>query len=695
MSTIHTTCSYCSVGCNIGFEVTDGAVTRVRPRADYPVNLGKCCPKGFNLLKSFEAEERATSPLLRNVRGEMEAVSWDRAIESLVERFKAIQHQHGERSVAVISTGQITTEEFAVLGVLTRFGMNVHCDGNTRQCMASAVVAYKQAFGFDAPPFSYKDLELSDVLVFVGANPPIAHPIIWNRVKMNSHNPEIIVLDPRTTKTAQAATLHLALEPKSDLLVLYAIARILIERNWIDTEFLAHHTTGFDDFRAHVMGLSIEETATTAGLTVEALRACAEKIHRGKRVSFWWTMGVNQSHQGVRTAQAIINLALITGNVGKPGTGPNSITGQCNAMGSRLFSNTTSLLGGRDFANAEHRAEVARIMGIDEAVIPDAPTLPYHKIVEGVQEGSIKGLWFVATNPVHSWINKESFVPLMRQLDFLVVQDLYATTETAQLADLFLPAAGSGEKRGFFINSERRLGAVQPIRKPPGEALPDFDIFRKVAAAWGCDTLMEKWTTPEAVFDALRELGRGRPCDFSGITGYEHLQEAGGIQWPYPEDNPPNAPERRLFENRRFYTPDGKAKFFFAEHQELPESSTKEYPFTLLTGRGSVAQFHTQTRTGKVAILRKLYPQEAYAQLNPEDAERLGIRDNHLIRVTSRRAAVTVHAAISTEVKPRHIFMPMHYYETNKLTMAVFDPYSAQPAYKFGAVRIEKVPATS
>ena len=690
-TTTQTTCSYCSVGCNINFEVTDGAVTKVRPVADYPVNLGKCCPKGFNLIEAFQSEDRGTEPLLRGSDGKMEAVSWDTALGAFTDRFKAIKREHGEHSVAVISTGQITTEDFALLGVLTRFGMNVHCDGNTRQCMASAVVAYKQAFGFDAPPFSYKDLEESDVLVFVGANPVIAHPIIWNRVKMNPHNPELIVLDPRRTKTAQAATLHLPLKPKSDLLVLYAIARILIERDWVDADFIKQHTADFDSFREHVMGIELEEVVQESGLPAETLISCAEKIHAGKRVSFWWTMGVNQSHQGVRTAQAIINLALITGNIGRPGTGPNSITGQSNAMGSRLFSNTTSLLGGRDFANAEHRADVAHIMKIDEAVIPHAPTLPYNKIIEGVKDGTIKGLWFVATNPVHSWIDKESFIPLMEQLDFLVVQDLYATTDTAQLADLFLPAAGSGEKPGgCFINSERRLGAVRQIRKPPGQSLPDFDIFLKIAHAWGCDDMVKDFSTPETAFQLLRELSRGRPCDITGVKGYDHMIELGGIQWPYPENNPPAEQERRLFADGRFYTPDGKAKFIFEEHHAMLETCSAEYPFTLLTGRGSVAQFHTQTRTGKVARLQKLYPQEAYAQINAKDAERLGIVEKDLIRVVSRRGTVTVQAAISDEVMPMYIFMPMHYFETNKLTFPVFDPYSGQPSYKFGAIRVEK-----
>jgi assimilatory nitrate reductase catalytic subunit len=299
--------------------------------------------------------------------------------------------------------------------------------------MATSVVAYKQAFGFDAPPYTYADFEESDVIVLVGSNLCIAHPILWQRVMRNPHHPEIVVIDPRATETSIAATQHLALYPKSDLTLLYGVARILLDREWVDREFIAAHTTGFDEFAEFVKAYSIARVMQETRLPAESIEQLARTIHQGEKVSFWWTMGVNQSHQGVRTAQAIINLALMTGNIGRPGTGANSITGQCNAMGSRLFSNTTNLLGGREFADPNHRRKVAHVLNLDEATIPCESSWPYHRILEGILRGEIRGLWVIATNPAHSWINQNMVRDVLDRLEFLVVQDMYDNTETAQL----------------------------------------------------------------------------------------------------------------------------------------------------------------------------------------------------------------------------------------------------------------------
>jgi assimilatory nitrate reductase catalytic subunit len=691
---IRTTCSYCSTGCNLDAHLEDGRLTSLKPAQDYPVNLGKSCPKGFHLLTPFQSPDRALAPMIRRQRGgPLEPTDWDTALDAFVTRFKEILKQHGPESVAFLSTGQIPTEEMAFLGALGKFGMGlVHGDGNTRQCMATAAVAYKQAFGFDAPPLSYKDFEESDLLVFVGANPVIAHPIMWNRVKMNRRNPTIVVIDPRRTKTAEAAGLHLALNPKSDLALLYALANILIREGWIDRGFIERATEGFEEFRSHVASFSARRAAAETGLAPEAIAELARLIHQAKAASFWWTMGVNQSHQAVRTAQAIINLALITGNIGRPGTGPNSITGQANAMGSRLFSNTTSLIGGYDFLNEAHRRKVAGILGIDEAAIPRQNSWPYHRILQGARQGEVKGLWILATNPVHSWIDKNSLEEVFGRLEFLVVQDLYTTTDTAQRADLLLPAAGSGEKEGTFINSERRIGVVQKIFDPPGQALSDFNIFRRIAQAWGCGQMFREWTSPEAVFQILKRLSAGQPCDITGIRDYGLLLEKGGIQWPFPAGADPDSlpRERRLFEDGHFFTPSGKAKLFYEEIAPLPEAPDAQFPMILLTGRGTVAQWHTQTRTGKVEMLRKLYPAQAYVQVNPGDAAAMGLADGELVRVISRRGEVSAKAALTEEVRPGQVFMPMHYFETNQLTFPAFDPYSSEPAYKLAAVKLAR-----
>jgi assimilatory nitrate reductase catalytic subunit len=672
------------------------------------------CPKGWEALTVLDSPERATTPLLRNSHGRLEPVDWNTAIQIFVERFKGIQAAHGPHSVAFLGTGQMPTEELAFLGTLAKFGMGLrHGDGNTRQCMATSVVAYKQAFGFDAPPYTYADFEESDVIVLIGSNLCIAHPILWERVLRNRHRPEIIVLDPRMTETAMNATQHLPLAPKSDLSLLYGVARLLIECGAIDRKFIDEHTEGFAEFAAHVEPFTLDRVAAETGLAADLIHRFAYTIAAGKRVSFWWTMGVNQSYQGVRTAQAIINLSLMTGNIGRPGTGPNSITGQCNAMGSRLFSNTTNLLGGHDFTNADHRRKVAGILDIPEERIPTENSWAYNEIMEGILAGKIKGLWVVCTNPAHSWINQNVARDILDRLDFLVVQDMYATTETARRAHLVLPASGWGEKDGTFINSERRIGVIKQVARAPGQALSDFRIFRLIAEAWGCGEMFAEWDSPEAVFRILQRCSAGQPCDITGIDGYRMIDEAGGIQWPLPAGRAErgerraeesavandgasalnsrlSARERRLFSDGRFFTPTCRAKFLFEAPRPLSERTTEQYPFLLLTGRGSASQWHTQTRTRQSAVLRKLYPERLFVEINPADARGLGIAPYDRVTVQSQRGSLRATAFVTPAVQPGQLFLPMHDEATNRLTDAVFDPYSKQPSYKACAVLVSR-----
>jgi len=687
-------CGFCSTGCGLKVHLKNGEAINLSATSDYPVNLGMACPKGWEALTPLRAPDRATTPLLRNAAGRLEPVDWDAAMQAFTARFKAIQEKAGPASVAWLGTGQICTEELALLGALCKFGMGmVHGDGNTRQCMATAVSAYKESFGFDAPPFTYADFEQSDVIVLVGSNLCIAHPILWQRVLRNPNRPQIIVVDPRKTETAMAATCHLAIKPKSDLTLFYGVAHLLIAHEWIDRGYVSRHTHDFGAFAEFVREFTPGKVAAETGLGVAELHAFAEAIHRGKAVSFWWTMGVNQGHEATRTAQAIINLALMTGNLGRPGTGANSITGQCNAMGSRLFSNTTNLLGGHDFTNPAHRAKVGRILGIPESRVPAQNSLAYDQILDGVAAGAIQGLWIIATNTAHSWIHQSSFAQLRRKLDFLVVQDMYHSTETARLADLVLPAAGWGEKEGTFINSERRIGLAKKVARPPGQVLSDFSIFKLVAHYWGCADLFRDWSSPEAVFQILKKLSAGQPCDITGIRDYRHLDQAGGIQWPLLEalvDAPtqPASCERRLFEDGKFFTPDGRARFIFEMPRPVPEPVDAAHPFTLLTGRGTSAQWHTNTRTGKSSVLRRLYPHRAYVEINPLDARRLRIAPNQKVEITSRRGSMVATALVTSTIQPGQVFIPMHYDRVNQLTFPAFDPYSRQPAYKACAVAV-------
>jgi assimilatory nitrate reductase catalytic subunit len=713
-------CGYCSTGCSLQVHLRKGEAVNLTPSPEYPVNRGMACPKGWEALAVLDSPERATTPLLRDESGRLKPVDWDIALQTFVARFKAIQAEHGPHAVAFLSTGQIATEEMAFLGVLAKSGMGMlHGDGNTRQCMATAVVAYQQAFGFDAPPYTYADLEESDVIVLIGSNLCIAHPIMWERVMRNPHSPEIVVIDPRMTETAMNATQHLPLAPKSDQSLLYGVARILIETGGIDRALIDASTNGFDEFATYVAAFTDERVTAETGLTVDQIHRFARTIREGKRVSFWWTMGVNQSHQGVRTAQAIINLALMTGSIGRPGTGANSITGQCNAMGSRLFSNTTNLLGGHDFTNAAHRAKIARILNIDPVRIPSENSWPYHQIIEGVLRGRIRGLWVIGTNPAHSWINQNQCRDIFDRLDFLVVQDMYHVTETARLAHLVLPAAGWGEKDGTFINSERRIGVIRKVRRAPGQALSDFHIFRLVAHYWGCGDMFKEWESPERVFEILKRCSAGQPCDITGIAGYHHIEAAGGIQWPFPAStaarrearpcvahsardrtqpavnsstdrlsNASGPQEHRLFTDGRFYHPDGRARFLFEDPRPIPERTNDRYPFLLLTGRGSSAQWHTQTRTRQSAILRKLHPRQLFVEINPGDAGELGITTNEPVIVESQRGRIRAIAIVTPTVQRRHMFLPMHEGTVNRLTLGDFDPYSHQPAYKACAVRL-------
>ncbi|MBI3863666.1 MAG: nitrate reductase [Planctomycetia bacterium] len=697
------TCGYCSTGCGLSVHLRNGAAVGLTPATEYPVNLGMACPKGWEALEVLKAPDRAAVPLLRNDRGQLEPINWPTALRVFVARFRAIQAEYGNDAVAFLSTGQIMTEEMALLGALAKFGMGmIHGDGNTRQCMATSVVAYKQSFGFDAPPYTYADLEESDVLVFVGSNLCVAHPILWQRVLRNPHRPEIIVVDPRKTETAMQATDHFAIRPKSDLALFYGLARLLIERDWIDRDWVAAHTNSYKEFAAFVAPFTIERVASDTGIDADRIERLAQTIHEGRRVSFWWTMGVNQSYEGTRTAQSLVNLALLTGNIGRPGTGANSITGQCNAMGSRLFSNTTSLFGGRDFENADDRTEVARILEIDERRIPDQNSWAYPEIISGILKGKIKGLWVIATNPAHSWINQSQLGEILDRLEFLVVQDMYHTTETARRADLVLPAAAWGEKDGTFINSERRYGLAKKVARAPGVALADFSIFKLVAEAWGVGPMFRRWESPAATFQILKHLSRGRPCDITGIRDYQMLDDLGGVQWPFTAEQEratdggataDPATHRRLFADGLFYHPDGRARFIFENPRPMPEPPTSAYPLLLLTGRGTAAQWHTQTRTNKSAVLRKLSPRNPYVELNPTDARRLGIAQNEPVLVESQRGSIAARAYVTPVVAAGQVFIPMHYETVNQLTDAVFDPYSRQPSYKACAVRVRRASA--
>ena len=690
MKVVQSTCNYCSIACNVDFHVEDDHIVKVVPTVGYPVNNGFCCIKGLNLDKQNTKYHNPVLPLLRDEEGNMNQISWNEAFKYFANRINEIQDQYGKESVAFISTGQLATEEMALIGHIGRNYLGGNGDGNTRLCMATSVVAYKQSFGFDAPPYTLHDLEVSDVIIFIGANPVVAHPILWGRVK-NNPGAKIITIDPRRSETASNSDIWIDIKPKTDLYLLYALANVLIEKGWIDEEFIQNHTEDFEGFKEHVKKYKLEDIEEKTGISKGRVLELAEIIHNGKNVSFWWTMGVNQSYQAVRTAQGIINLALMTGNIGREGTGANSITGQCNAMGSRVYSNTTGLYGGGDYDNENRRKAVAKALNIDPEMLPKKPTLPYNVIIQKAIEGEIKALWIVATNPRSSWINNEEFKKAAEKVDFLVVQDMYGETDTIKYCHLLLPSTGGLKKKGVLINTERRLSTINPVLEKKENELTDYDIFLGIGDALGMGSLLDKWRTPEEAFNTLKECSKGMPCDISGVT-YDMITNSKGVQWPFKEGDVLESNERRLFEDKKFYTPSGKAKFIYEDVAEWPVKLSEEYPYVLNTGRGTVGQWHTQTRTREIATVEAIVPEHAYININPELAEELGVKENDKVRVSSSNGVAREFIAkLSRTVKKNEIYAPMHYIEANALLPSFFDTYSKEPSFKLAAVNIEKV----
>lgn len=692
MKKIQSTCNYCAIDCNLDFYVEDNRVVKTVPTCGYPVNDGFCCIKGLSLDKQQTTVKPNCLPKIRRQDGSFCEVPWDEAFQHVADKLKELQAKYGTESVAGISTGQLTMEEFAIFGHVMRNYLKANVDGNTRLCMATAVVAHKQSYGFDAPGYTLEDLELSDTLIFIGANPVVAHPILWGRVRKNQvPGHKIVVIDPRKSETAMNADYWYGLKWRSDLLLLYTVANLLIEKDYLDHDFIEAHTEKFEEFKEFVKSYTLERGSEGTGLKKEQILELAELIHRGKRVSFWWTMGVNQGYEAVRTAQAIINLALMTGNIGRPGTGANSITGQCNAMGSRVYSNTAVMFGGGDFTNPARRARIAQVLGVDESLLAEKPTKTYNQIIEGINAGEIKGLWILCTNPRHSWTNNETFAEAAKKLELFVVQDIYDTIESAENCTVYFPVVPGLKKEGTYINLERRLSAMRPVLARGENEISDYEAVLGVGKALGMGDALKGWETPKDCFDLMRECSRNMPCDISGVT-WEALENSHGIQWPYPEGKEAeNADEqRRLYGDGRFFTPSGKAQFMFEEVRENPLPRTEEFPFVLNTGRGSVGQWHTQSRTKEVKFVEDVSAKKAYLYMNTELAKEKEIREMDEIRVYSVNGQDAVFSVkITDNVQYEELYAPIHYIECNKLTPSVYDPYSKEPSYKATPVRFE------
>ena len=693
---VSTTCGYCSVGCGMQIGVRDGQAVAARGDDRHPVNHGKLCPKGLAEHETLAASSRARYPLLKNRKGRFERIGWDDAIETLAREFRKAQARHGPRALGVVSTGQLVTEEFYALGKLVQLGFGTNnYDGNTTLCMASAVAGYKRSFGSDGPPGAYDDFEQADAVFLIGANIADNHPILCYRLEQNPTK-TVVVADPRASKTARMADLYLPLKPRSDIALLNGMAHILIRTGLIDPDYIEAHTTGFAELDAHLAKYTPERVATVTGLSEEQIYRTALLYGRAEAPLLAWTMGVNHSTKGTETVNAINNLALLTGKVGKAGSSPFSITGQCNAMGTRETGFTASMPGYRKFDDERDRSDLARLWNIDPEALPRDRGLAYPDIVEACVKGTVKALWIIATNPLVSFPNVEILQQGFANLDFLVVQDGFHPTPTTALADLVLPAAVWGEKTGTYTNSERRVSKVNPAVAPPGEAKPDFEIFLAVAEALGArERLYPGWRKPEDAFEEWRRVSAGRLCDYSGLS-YDLLDTHHAIQWPFTAEQaerlnggPP--PTSRLYADGEFQTPSGKAQLFAIEWEPYPEQPSEAFPFVFNTGR-TVEHWHTRTKTKEVKILERMSP-AAWLEMNPRDAKRLGLRPHDLVDVVSPRSRVRrVELRITEIVAPGQVFMPFHYEEqnSNQLTQSAFDPFSREPNYKQAAVRVEK-----
>ena len=665
---------------------------------EYPVNKGMLCSKGLNLHYTVnDRQDRLLYPQMRQHRGmPLQRVSWDSALDRAAAVFRSLIDRYGPDSVGFYISGQCLTEEYYVVNKLMKgfIGSN-NIDSNSRLCMSTAVAAHKLSLGEDSVPVSYADIELADCFFVTGANPAWCHPILWRRVEAHkTAHPDvkIIIVDPRRTDTAAIADLHLPLNPGTDTTLHYAIGRLLIEQGDMDPAFIREHTDGFEDYRQRVFARTTAEAAAVCGLPEADIRQAAAWIGAAKGHLSLWTMGLNQSATGVNKVLSLIDLHLLTGKIGIPGSGPFSLTGQPNAMGGRETGGLANLLPAhRDLANPEHRRAVQEYWG--SGPLSPKPGLTATEQFQALADGRMKAIWIMGTNPLVSLPDVRLAEAALKKARFVVVQEVSQRPETLAYADLILPAAAWTEKQGTMTNSERRISLLDKIVDPPGEALPDSVIFSRLAQKMGFPGF--DYSSPAEIFREHALLTAGTSIDISGLD-YSILQTRRSVQWPYPAGHQETAPggTERLFTDHHFHTPSGKAVFHAAADELRSEIPDADYPLILTTGRIR-DQWHTMTKTGKVNKLRQHIPQ-AFLEMHPENARALDISEGDIALIESRRGEVRTPVRISDNVRMGTVFLPMHWGKilnsdlnrTNNLTNNLLDPVSKEPDFKFCAVRV-------
>jgi len=695
-------CCYCGTGCGVIIQSAGERIVGVRGDPDHPANFGRLCTKGNTLHLAAVRTGRATQPLLRAHRSLPPApISWDDALAVAAERFATIIRTHGPDAVAFYVSGQLLTEDYYVFNKLARalVGTN-NIDSNSRLCMSSAVAAYKATLGSDTMPCSYADIDLADLFLIAGSNTAYAHPIVFRRIEAaREKNPDVklIVVDPRRTDTAAAATLHLAITPGSDALLYSAMLHVLLWEGLVDHAFIAAHTSGFDALRAQLAELTPGAVAAACGLKAEEIVTAARWFGHAKAPLSFWCQGLNQSIHGTANGAALIHLHLATGKIGRPGMGPFSLTGQPNAMGGRETGTMANLLPGhRNINDPADRAELAALWGIPS--LPETPGKTAVELFDALADGTIKAVWIACTNPAQSLPDLAKVKRALTSAEFVVVQEAWSDTETAAYADLLLPAATWGEKEGTVTNSERRISRVRAAVPPPGAALFDWQIVVRFARALGlalaCPEKAERlfpYRSAAEIYAEYVTTTIGRDLDIGDLS-HEKLDRLGPVQWPIRG----NCGTERLYTDHRFAFPDGKARFVEIDMRRTAEAPDARHPFRLLTGRLR-DQWHGMSRTGRIPRLFAHEP-EPRLVLHPADLARRGWRDGQLVRVKSQRGEIVLPIAASETVRSGQAFVAMHWGARslahdgiNTLTLPAFDPVSKQPELKHAAVRIEPV----
>lgn len=697
---IKSTCCYCGVGCGVLIATEDGRITGVRGDPGHPANFGRLCTKGASLDQTVDAASRLLYPERRSRRGHPgQRLDWDAALDEAADRFAGIIRAHGPDAVAFYISGQLLTEDYYVFNKLAKglIGTN-NIDTNSRLCMSSAVSGYKQTLGADAPPCSYADIAAASVLMIAGANPAVAHPIVFRAIEdARANNPDlkIIVVDPRRTESAAIADLHLALRPGTDVALYNGLLNILINEGMLDDDYIAAHTTGFAELRDIVRHYPPAVVADLCGIAVADLLQAARWFgSQGPALSLY-CQGLNQSSHGTHNNAALIHLHLATGQIGKPGAGPFSLTGQPNAMGGREVGGMATLASAhRDLDDPADRAEIAQLWGVP--FVPARPGKSAVDLFRSLKTGEIKAVWIACTNPAQSMPNQAEVRAALAAADYVVLQEAYGDTDTAACADLLLPASAWGEKHGTVTNSERRISRLLPALPPPGEARHDWaiatDFARRLAARLGnaAGDRLFPYADPEAIFNEHRETTRGRDLDITGLS-YALLETRGPQQWPFPEGA--DQGRVRLYEDGRFPTPDGRARFVAVRHAAPAEPPSEDFPVSLLSGRMR-DQWHGMSRTGTVPRLYNLEDEPLLA-MHPCDLRHRGLAPGDLARVFNRRGEMVVRVAAGDGLAKGRAWMPMHWGSqfmntpgVNALVGDATDPDSKQPELKHAAVEI-------